>query len=1091
MAGIGFSLKKLFNKRGVFSLCRAYGYAGIICAGPMILGVVMLAGVSLAARLAGMPAHDRELLNCMLTYSLLVSLSVTSWFNMVTTRYTSDMLYEEKPEKIMPSLYGSCSIMLVAGGVLYGIFLLFSGVSFSYQILCLWFSLILIVVWMEIVYLTALKDYKGIVLAFAVSLLLGFFCALVLVVVGWVSVVSLMLCIIIAYGTLMVWYYKLLLDYFPKSDGSKYAFLRWFDKYKSLAFSGGFINLGLFAHLVIMYFGPLRVQVEGLFYGAPSYDVPALFAFFSILITTINFVTSVEVRFYPAYRDYYSLFNDNGSIKDIEQAETKMLTILKQELTFSGHKQLISTVLFVVVGSYLLEWLPLGFTDLSIGIFRFLCTGYGIYAISNSIMLILLYFEDYTGALMGTVAFAAVSVTATILQNLFSSPEFFGLGFLLGGVVFYFIVWLRLEWYTKKLPYFLLCRKSLVPNTEKGIFVKLCDWLDKRDRRKKEAPKEKWKKRRRKAGTALMLFLLIAVTGCAGTKAGEEKTSKSGVKTEDEKKTTAGTPVEKEELKETQEGLTDKKSVYDNDDETSVVTMYLTVRPGNASDNTDHTWTEINTYDAYYYEDNDLNRYNCEAILQVGDENGPLEGEFGYGARTPNAAVQIRGQTSSRREQKNYKIRIKDGLGEWRGQRTIAINKHVGDALRFKNKLTYDLMKEVPQMMSARTQFVHLYVKDETEGGNAQFTDYGLYTQVEQINKTYLKNHGLDNKGYLYKINFFEWYLYEELKLTTDPQYDEKAFEEYLEIKGNDDHSKLLELLKKVNDYSVPIEEIVEQHFDMENICYWMAFHILTGNYDVGSRNYYLYSPRNSDKWYFISWDNDASFRRTELAMDSYSEGQSWEQGMTQFTHILLFNRIFQEEEYRDMLTAAVEDLRTNYLTEERISSMAASYAQVTKPYLYRNPDLAYAKEEADVFDVLVSSLAGEIQENYGYYRESQERPWPFYVGTPYEENGHITVLWDASYDMDGEDITYSFTLARDYNFQDVLYTKEDIRLPEASFDMLEPGTYFIRVLAKNESGYVQACYDYYSTDNEGKAYGAKAFTVKEDGTIEEVENVE
>ncbi len=40
MAGIGFSLKRLFNKKGVFSLCRAYGYAGIICAGPMILGVI-------------------------------------------------------------------------------------------------------------------------------------------------------------------------------------------------------------------------------------------------------------------------------------------------------------------------------------------------------------------------------------------------------------------------------------------------------------------------------------------------------------------------------------------------------------------------------------------------------------------------------------------------------------------------------------------------------------------------------------------------------------------------------------------------------------------------------------------------------------------------------------------------------------------------------------------------------------------------------------------------------------------------------------------------------------------------------------------
>ena len=55
-------------------------------------------------------------------------------------------------------------------------------------------------------------------------------------------------------------------------------------------------------------------------------------------------------------------------------------------------------------------------------------------------------------------------------------------------------------------------------------------------------------------------------------------------------------------------------------------------------------------------------------------------------------------------------------MGEWRGQRTIALNKHVSDVFRFRNKLAYDLMKDIPQMMSARTQFVHLYVKDTTEG---------------------------------------------------------------------------------------------------------------------------------------------------------------------------------------------------------------------------------------------------------------------------------------------------------------------------------------------------------------------------------------
>ena len=45
MAGIGFELKKLFKKSGLAATARAYGYAGIICAGPMILGIVLLLGI--------------------------------------------------------------------------------------------------------------------------------------------------------------------------------------------------------------------------------------------------------------------------------------------------------------------------------------------------------------------------------------------------------------------------------------------------------------------------------------------------------------------------------------------------------------------------------------------------------------------------------------------------------------------------------------------------------------------------------------------------------------------------------------------------------------------------------------------------------------------------------------------------------------------------------------------------------------------------------------------------------------------------------------------------------------------------------------
>ena len=85
------------------------------------------------------------------------------------------------------------------------------------------------------------------------------------------------------------------------------------------------------------------------------------------------------------------------------------------------------------------------------------------------------------------------------------------------------------------------------------------------------------------------------------------------------------------------------------------------------------------------------------------------------------------------------------------------------EGMRFRNKLAYDLIRGIPQMVGLRTQFVHLYVKDNTEESGVKFEDYGIYTQVEQLNKTALKSHGLDSNGQLYKINSFEFYRYEDI----------------------------------------------------------------------------------------------------------------------------------------------------------------------------------------------------------------------------------------------------------------------------------------------------------------------------------------
>ena len=547
-----------------------------------------------------------------------------------------------------------------------------------------------------------------------------------------------------------------------------------------------------------------------------------------------------------------------------------------------------------------------------------------------------------------------------------------------------------------------------------------------------------------------------------------------------------GLTVEKDEINTEQDiHIRDKNLIYEGQNNTEIVTMYLTVSYGNAAENTNHTWEEINTYSAYDFDEMGVDRYQIAGLLQVGDENGLVAGEFGYGQVAPNCTVQIRGQSSSRNVQKNYKIRIKDNKGDWRGQQTIALNKHQGDGLRFRNKLGFDLLTEIDELMSLRTTFVRLYVKDTTAGPNAKFEDYGIYTQVEQLNKTALESHGLDKRGHLYKINFCEFYRYEDtILLKDDPNYDLKAFEEILEIKGDDDHTKLIRMLERVNDYSIPIETILEEDFDIENVAYWMAFQLLIGNVDTQSRNFYIYSPLNENRWYILPWDLDAAFKRPEWELLGRNDYAEWEKGVSNYWGNVLFNRCLKSQVYRDKLDEAIESLYKK-LTDGRVEEYAKAYSELLKPLIFKGRDALAMPVTSAQYDIIANSLIAEINSNYEFYKQCYENPMPFYIGVPEIVGDKINIIWDTSYTFDAQGISYSFELASDYTFANPIVKLTDLIIPTAEFDKLRAGQYFVRVIAHDAGGQTQTAFDYYMTEG-GKVYGTKCFYVDADGKIVE-----
>lgn len=477
MAGIGFELKKLFSRQSIFQNIGANLYASIVTSGPMIMGAVLLFGIKYFAVYAGATAYQQDLAVVGITYALLFPLLLVSTLSFVLTRYIADMIYQNKYDRILPSMYGAMSILLLVGAIGWAIFLIITALPFEYSILLFVLFCLAVVVWVQINYINAVKDYRSIMMGFTIGVILGLAIGFLLIKNNQDIVASLYSAGCVSYGIMILFYTSVLHKYFQIGKGSALRFIEWIERSPSLLFTGFFVTLGLFVHLMLMWSSPWGTQVHGLIYHAPPHDIPALVAFFTILITTVNFVTSVEVNFYPRYRLYYSLLNNSGSLSDIGKAYSEMMMVLKQELFYLALRQFFATIIAIVVVGEIISSYGLGFSNEMIGLFRVLCVGYAFFAIGNSIMLYLLYFSNNKDALITTCTLLLVNTIGTWI-TIQLPANFYGFGLVAGGFAMYVIGWMRLSSYTNRLDYFVFCRQPIFYTDPNGFLARLARRLD-------------------------------------------------------------------------------------------------------------------------------------------------------------------------------------------------------------------------------------------------------------------------------------------------------------------------------------------------------------------------------------------------------------------------------------------------------------------------------------------------------------------------------------------------------------------------------------------------------------------------------------
>lgn len=515
-------------------------------------------------------------------------------------------------------------------------------------------------------------------------------------------------------------------------------------------------------------------------------------------------------------------------------------------------------------------------------------------------------------------------------------------------------------------------------------------------------------------------------------------------------------------------------SFYQKNDANSVKYLYVTISGKN--DNTKYTFSDLNKDTSA----NDDFMPEVKVIFQEGNKNGPVNGKYGYGITDANAEMRIRGSSTRNAEQKSYKITLNKKVNEWDGFSEINLNKHPYDYTRMRNKLSFDYFMKINNFSSLRTQFVNLYIKDLTKNTpDSRFVNYGLFTQIEQPDKNFLKVRKLDTSGNLYKTKFFEFLRYEDHIINSeDEDYNEDEFEEILEIKGGKDHTALINMLDDVNNEDLDINDVVQKHFNRDNYLTWLAVNLIMGNIDTNSQNFYLYKPGNSSTWYFMPWDYDGAWGYYNQ-FGQNSSRPTWQNGLSNYGGVVLHKRFFADKNNVNDLIKKVDKLR-KIINKKDTQEMLKNYYNTIIEYVSVEPDkkVLLHKNELPV-RVEMERIPEVIEKNIKNFNDSIKTPMPVFTGGPFNgEGSEKFISWNNSYCPNGQKVSYSVSLATDPEFKNIVDEVKDINGSLYYLKNIKPGKYYFKLNLKGEDGTTQTSFDRYKDENGKKYFGVKEVVI-------------
>lgn len=455
MAGIGFALRRLTSRDDLLGIVQGYTHSAIVSSGPWLFTVLAVGSINLFGIYLTSVA-DLITFRVILIYNFAFSLAFSGPILLVATRYLADMIYRKEVEEAPGMMLAAMALLLGSQAVIVVPFYLFA-VDLSPDVAAAGIVNYFLVtaIWLVNVYLTALKDYRSVTMAFLLGMAAAGGASLWLA--QYIGALGITIGFNIGLGIIFFGLIARVFAEYPYRIVRPWRFMRYFGRYWDLALAGLIYNLAIWVDKWVMWCAPEREITSAGFVTYPVYDGAMFLAYLTIVPAMAIFIVNIETRFFEHYQRFYRDIEHHANYHRIDTNHRNIMHSLLMASRNVLILQFCICITVILVAGRLFDVLSI--PPLQLGIFRFGVLGALFHVLLMFVGIVLAYFDLRKVMLLVQFVFLLTNGLFT-WATMEMGFAWYGYGYFLAALVTFLFGYGLCAWHVGRLPFLTFVRNN-------------------------------------------------------------------------------------------------------------------------------------------------------------------------------------------------------------------------------------------------------------------------------------------------------------------------------------------------------------------------------------------------------------------------------------------------------------------------------------------------------------------------------------------------------------------------------------------------------------------------------------------------------